>query len=101
MENVRTRKESIVYKKESNTIKDKVNLKDSKNIFGVLLKKSGVANDHDYLKQAKLDSKEMSKRVEEIYKDKINEFRNLKQNIVSMSPKTISSRCNILILIFS
>lgn len=47
----RVRKESIVLKKESNTIKEKPNLKN--NIFNVILKKS----DNIYLKQAKEENK--------------------------------------------
>lgn len=38
----------------------------------------------------------MEKKIEILFKDKINDFKQLQQNIINLAPKTISSRCTIL-----
>ena len=39
----------------------------------------------------------MKNAEEVIFKDKFAELKGLRENILNMSPKTISSRCNFLI----
>jgi len=61
----------------------------NKNIFGVLLKKT-----ENSFVQKEIEMRKAAKKIEEdIYKDKLNELKSLRENIVSLSPKTVSSRC--------
>ncbi len=72
-------------------IKDKAPI--SKNIFGVNLKKTGQALKTDYIKQAIQETKEIKKKADNIFHDKVAELKGLRENIVCLSPKTVSSRC--------
>jgi hypothetical protein len=74
--------------KETNTIKKETPL--NKNIFGVLLKKT----DNKILKEAREETKMIEKKAENIYHDKLAELRGLRENIINLSPKTVSSRGN-------
>lgn len=72
-----------------NSIKEKAPL--NKNIFGVLLKKT----DNKILKNAILETKTIEKNAESIYQDKLAELKGLRENILNLSPKTVSSRSDI------
>lgn len=47
----------------------------------------------NYIKQAIQETKEIKKKADNIYQDKLDELKGLRENIVCLSPKTISSRC--------
>jgi hypothetical protein len=65
-------------------------MKTTNNIFGVLLKKTG----NSFLTNAKEDKKKVDALVSTLFKDKVEELKKLRENIISMSPKTVSSRSN-------
>ncbi len=75
---------------ERKTIKNPVVMKMTNNIFGVLLKK----NNNTFLSNAKEESKKTDEVVSNLFKDKVDELKRLRENIVSMTPKTVSSRSN-------
>jgi len=86
------RRESRVLQKEVGTINNKATI--SKNIFGVILKKTDGSGLH--IKQAKEETKQIQKNaLDFIFKDKVEELKGLRANILSMSPKTVSSRSDI------
>jgi hypothetical protein len=74
------------------TIKNLVPIKPTSNIFGVLLKKTG----NSFLSNAKEEKKKVDVIVSNLFKDKVDELKKLRENIISMSPKTVSSRSNII-----
>lgn len=88
LENSLSKQGQNILSSKTNVIKEKVPL--SKNIFGVVLKK--VAGGKDFIKNEKEAFKKLEERTKEIFKD--NEmFKDLrKNNIVTLSPETISSR---------
>jgi len=59
--------------------------------FAHLLKK----NDCNFLKEAKEDAKKKNDELESLYGKNFEQFKKLRENIVSMTPKTISSRSKI------
>jgi len=81
-------KESYKNESENKTIRKVIPINNNSSIFGVILKKT----DQDFLHQAKLDSEKNEALLNIVWADKIDELRKLKKNIISMSPKTISSR---------
>jgi kinesin family protein 5 len=89
LDNSRTKRVSTILQKETHTIKKEAPI--NKNIFGVILKKT----DNNIIKQAIMDNEKAMKEAENIFKDKIDEFKKYKQNIISLSPKTVSSRSDI------
>ncbi len=62
----------------------------NKNIFGVVLKKINN-NGTNYLNEAIEEAKKISKQTEELYKNQLDLLSDLRQNIESSSPKTVSS----------
>ena len=87
LENNLSKKQQNIVANKSNAIKKQVPI--SKNIFGVILKK--VEGPKDYLQIEKDQFKVIEERAKEIFKD--NEmFKDLRKNIVTLSPKTVSSR---------
>jgi kinesin family member 5 len=89
LDHSRVKRQSIILQKEVQSIKKEAPL--NKNIFGVLLKKTGDTN--NFLKSAIQETKNIQKRTEDIFQDKIDELKKFRENIVSLSPKTVSSRC--------
>lgn len=100
MENSSLKTQSLLTR--DSTIKEKVDLNKSKNIFGFILKKTG----NPLLNQAKQKAQEyfkynfnLKKRtqnlLEHLNRDKIDELRSLQINIARLSPQTISSRSSI------
>jgi len=80
--------------REIKTIKNKVHIEKDSNIFGVILKKTeGTVN--KFLQDAKSESKKTEDKLNEVWKDKIDELKKLRKNIENMSPKTVSSRCKL------
>ena len=53
----------------------------------------------DFIKQAIQETKEIKKKTEDIYQDKLDELKGLRENIVCLSPKTVSSRCKFFIFL--
>ena len=88
LENSLSKQGQNILSSKTNVIKEKVPL--SKNIFGVVLKKVGGGK--DFIKNEKEEFKKLEERTKEIFKD--NEmFKDLrKNNIITLSPETISSR---------
>ena len=89
LENARHRKSSIHLKQtQVAEIKKKVEFK---TVFGVQLRKT------QHGKTIMKDAKELHKmniiRGEEFVQDKIDELRKLKENIMSLTPKTVSTNC--------
>jgi hypothetical protein len=97
IDNTRTKRFSKILEKETNLIKDKAPI--SKNIFGINLKKV-VSENTNFIKEAIKENKKIRKEAENIYHDKLAELKGLRENIVSLSPKTVSSRCNSHYLIY-
>lgn len=92
LDHSRVKRQSILLQKEVQSIKKEAPL--NKNIFGVLLKKTGDNN--NFLKSAIQETKNIQKRTEDIFQDKIDELKKFRENIVSLSPKTVSSRCKLM-----
>ena len=88
LENSLSKKGQNLINQKSNAIKEKVPL--NKNIFGVVLKK--VVGGQDFIQKEKDEFKKLEEKTKEIFKD--NEmFKDLrKNNIITLSPETISSR---------
>lgn len=87
LENNLSKKQQNIVANKSNAIKKQVPI--SKNIFGVVLKK--VEGPKDYLQIEKDQFKVIEERAKEIFKD--NEmFKDLRKNIITLSPETVSSR---------
>ncbi len=63
-------------------------MKKTNNIFGVLLKKTN----NSFLFNAKEEKKKADEVVSSLFKDRIDELKKLRENIINMSPKTVSSR---------
>lgn len=75
----------------SGKITHKVSMNQSNNTFGVLLKKTeGGAN--KFLKEAQKEAKSTEQNLQELWKDKIDDLKKLRENIIRMSPKTVSTR---------
>ena len=87
-----TKKIETMRKNENNDnlIKKKNFDLSNKNIFGVVLKKINN-NGTNYLNEAIEEAKKISKQTEELYKNQLDLLSDLRQNIESSSPKTVSS----------
>lgn len=90
----------------NSVIKEKVNMDKAKNIFGFILKKTDnslLKKEIEKQKQYKIiflinKNKIRQQNIfEEMNKDRIDMLKNLRANIISLSPKTVSSRCNFII----
>ncbi len=75
---------------QSKAIKNQVPMDQKNNIFGVLLKKTGISN--QFLKDAQTESKKTEDVLQEVWKDKIDDLKKLRENIIHMTPQTVSSR---------
>jgi len=73
-----------------NNIKSKVSINKNSNIFSGLLKKSSEGN--HFLKLAQQESVKTESVLNEVWKDKIDELKKLRQNIIHLSPQTVSTR---------
>jgi Skp family chaperone for outer membrane proteins len=51
-------------------------------------------SNNTFLTTAKEDKKKVDVVLSTLFKDKVEELKKLRENIVSMSPKTVSSRSN-------
>lgn len=84
------RNKSSMFEKQTGTIKNTVNMDQKSNIFGTLLKKSGEGN--KFLKEAQKEAKNTEQVLNIVWKDKIDDLKKLRENIIRMTPKTVSSR---------
>ena len=67
-----------------------VNIDQKSKIFGNLRKVDGGTN--KFIKEAQKESKKTEEILNIVWKDKIDDLKKLRENIIRMSPKTISTR---------
>ncbi len=84
-------RKSSAMESQARSIKSTVSIDHKSNIFGVLLKKTG-GESNPFLKDAKKESKKTEEVLNVVWKDKIDDLKKLRENIVRMSPQTISTR---------
>ena len=83
IELMKTKNPNITKKKKENSI--------IKNAFGIVLKKITDGTGDNYLEKAIEEAKLIHKKTEELFKDKLDLLSDLRKNIESSSPKTVSS----------
>jgi len=76
---------------QSGKITHQVKMDQKSNIFGGLLKKT-EGGTNKFLKEAQKEYKKTEEVLNIVWKDKIDDLKKLRENIVRMSPKTISTR---------
>jgi len=90
LELLNVNRKNVSVSAQSSKITFPVKMDQKSNIFGAILKKGPETN--KFLKEAQKESKETEEKLNIIMKDKIEDLKKLRENIIRMSPKTISTR---------
>jgi len=90
LELLKLKRKSISIEAQISKITVPVKIDQKSNIFGAILKKAPETN--KFLKDAQKQYKETEDKLNIIMKDKIEDLKKLRENIISMSPKTVSTR---------